>query len=77
LKYITAASVTLVSAARQHVSDWVNNLYNTVIVMVKYFGSYVLLLFATLLGGGSSGRGIQSVGPQQYLLGLGIGDVTG
>lgn len=46
--------------------------------MVKTLGSYVLLLTATLLGGGGrGGLGVQSVGAQQYLLGLGIGDVTG
>lgn len=76
--YVAAAGFTLVSAARQHLSDWVNNLLNTVMVLLKTFGSHLLLLATTLLGaGGSGGLGVQSVDAQQYLLGLGIGDVTG
>ncbi|GAB1523209.1 hypothetical protein RhiTH_006340 [Rhizoctonia solani] len=45
--------------------------------MVKYLGSYLLLLTATLLGDGGGNFGVQSASAQQYLLGLGIGDVTG
>lgn len=47
-------------------------------VLLKTFGGHLLLLSTTLLGaGGSGGLGVQSVDAQQYLLGLGIGDVTG
>ncbi|KAF8608399.1 Neutral/alkaline nonlysosomal ceramidase [Ceratobasidium sp. AG-I] len=76
--YVAAAGFTLISTARQHLSDWVNNLLNTVMVLLKTFGSHLLLLATTLLGaGGRGGLGVQSVDAQQYLLGLGIGDVTG
>ncbi|KAF8678882.1 Neutral/alkaline non-lysosomal ceramidase, C-terminal [Rhizoctonia solani] len=71
------AAAALFPAPLHHLSDWVNSLYSTIAIMVKYLGSYLLLLTATLLGDGGGNFGVQSASAQQYLLGLGIGDVTG
>ncbi|KAG9079601.1 hypothetical protein FS749_008382, partial [Ceratobasidium sp. UAMH 11750] len=76
--YVAAAGFSLVSTARQRVFDWIDNLFGIIMTILKTFGSHLLLLTATLLGGGGSGGlGVQHVDAQQYLLGLGIGDVTG
>jgi hypothetical protein len=71
------AATALFATPLQYLSDWVDRLYTAVTIMVKYLGSYLLLLTATLLGDGGGSFGVQSVSAQQYLLGLGIGDVTG
>ncbi|CAE6393441.1 unnamed protein product [Rhizoctonia solani] len=71
------ASTALFATPLHYLSDRVNSLFSAIAIMVKYLGSYLLLLTATLLGDGGGNFGVQSVGAQQYLLGLGIGDVTG
>ncbi|KAH7334765.1 Neutral/alkaline nonlysosomal ceramidase [Rhizoctonia solani] len=72
------AAASLFTVPLQHLSNWGDRFYNTIVTMVKYLSSYLLLLTATLFGGNGGGNlGIQSVSAQQYLLGLGIGDVTG
>ncbi|QRW12870.1 hypothetical protein RhiLY_11869 [Ceratobasidium sp. AG-Ba] len=76
--YVAAASFPLVSAARQHVFNWVDRFWSVVMTIIRTFGTHLLVLTATLLGsGGSGGIGVQPADAQQYLLGLGIGDVTG
>ncbi|QRV98314.1 hypothetical protein RhiJN_26333 [Ceratobasidium sp. AG-Ba] len=76
--YVAAASFPLASAARQHVFNWVDRFWSAVMTIIRTFGTHLLVLTATLLGsGGSGGIGVQPADAQQYLLGLGIGDVTG
>ncbi|KAG8790751.1 hypothetical protein FRC12_011113 [Ceratobasidium sp. 428] len=76
--YVAVAGFSLVSTARQQVFDWVNSFFGTIMTIFKTFSNHLLLLSATLLGaGGQGGLGAQRVDAQQYLLGLGIGDVTG
>ncbi|QRV84242.1 hypothetical protein RhiJN_12258 [Ceratobasidium sp. AG-Ba] len=76
--YVAAASFPLVSAARQHVFNWVDRFWSVVMTIIRTFGTHLLVLTATVLGsGGSGGIGVQPADAQQYLLGLGIGDVTG
>ncbi|KAL5638356.1 hypothetical protein ACGC1H_005139 [Rhizoctonia solani] len=72
-----ATAITFSSTPLQYISDWVNSLYGAVVIMVKYLGTYFLLFTATLFGGNGGKFGVQSANAQQYLLGLGIGDVTG
>ncbi|KAJ1306069.1 hypothetical protein OPQ81_010781 [Rhizoctonia solani] len=71
------AAIAFLSVPLQYLSEWANNLYGAIIIMVKYLSSYLLLFTATLLGGNGGNLGVQSVNAQQYFLGLGIGDVTG
>ncbi|CAE6505603.1 unnamed protein product [Rhizoctonia solani] len=74
----SAHTVSLFTIPLQHLSEWGVRFYGTIVTMVKYLSSYLLLFTATLFGGNGGGNlGIQSVSAQQYLLGLGIGDVTG
>ncbi|CAE7146577.1 unnamed protein product [Rhizoctonia solani] len=72
-----AAALTLLSIPLEYLSDWGSRLYSAIVIMVKHLGSYFLLFTATLLGGNGGKFGVQSANAQQYLLGLGIGDVTG
>ncbi|KAG8736453.1 hypothetical protein FRC10_009309 [Ceratobasidium sp. 414] len=76
--YVVVAGFSLISTARQKVFDWIDSLFGTIMTILGTFGSHLLLLTATLIGGGGSGGlGVQHVDAQGYLLGLGIGDVTG
>ncbi|CAE6472083.1 unnamed protein product [Rhizoctonia solani] len=71
-------AIAFFSVPLRQLSDWASSLYSVIVIMVKYLSSYFLLFTATLFGGNGRGNfGIQSVSAQQYLLGLGIGDVTG
>ncbi|KEP49551.1 neutral/alkaline nonlysosomal ceramidase [Rhizoctonia solani 123E] len=72
-----ATAITFSSTPLQYLSDWGNSLYGAVVIMVKYLSTWFLLFTATLFGGNGGKFGVQSANAQQYLLGLGIGDVTG